>query len=168
MTPQPPIPRSKTPPRCHATRAALQQAVADTITRITETRSRLEQLQSRVRTAEDAHDVENETYGMTRAQMDAVDQKVIEAQRLLNQARNALRAAGLEDVEARITHLQRQLKTAEEHARKTGVAKGIALHQREAARTGARPPRADAAQETGAHLDERNKAFGALLACRRR
>ncbi|HEY7850797.1 MAG TPA: SbcC/MukB-like Walker B domain-containing protein, partial [Ktedonobacterales bacterium] len=144
------------------TRAALQQAVADTITRITETRSRLEQLQSRVRTAEDAHDVENETYGMTRAQMDVVDQKVIEAQRLLNQARNALRAAGLEDVEARITHLQKQLKTAEDHARKTGVAKGIALHQREAAKQ-ERDQHAQTAQETGRHLDERNKAFGALL-----
>ena len=143
-------------------RSALQQAVADTITRITETRSRLEQLHARVRTAEDAHDVESETYGMARAQMDAVDQKVIEAQRLLNQARNALRAAGLEDVEARITQLQRQLKAAEEHARKTGVAKGIALHQQEAAR-GERDHQAEGAQETARLLDERNTAFGALL-----
>lgn len=143
-------------------RAALQQAVADTITRVTETRSRLEQLRSRVRTAEDAHDVENETYGMARAQMDVVDQKVIEAQRLLNQARNALRAAGLEDVEARITHLQKQLKTAEEHARKTGVAKGIALHQQDAAKQ-ERDHQAQAAQETTRALDERNTAFGALL-----
>jgi energy-coupling factor transporter ATP-binding protein EcfA2 len=143
-------------------RAALQQAVADTITRITETRSRLEQLHSRVRTAEDAHDVESETYGMARAQMDTLDQKVIEAQRLLNQARNALRAAGLEDVEARITQLQRQLKAAEEHARKTGVAKGIAMHQQDAAKL-ERDHQAQAAEQTTHHLNERNTAFGALL-----
>lgn len=143
-------------------RAALQQAVADTITRINETRSRLEQLNSRVRTAEDAHDVESETYGMARAQMDGVDQKVIEAQRLLNQARNALRAAGLEDVEARITQLQRQLKAAEEHARKTGVAKGIALHQQDAAKQ-ERDHQAQAAEQTTHQLNERNTAFGALL-----
>jgi energy-coupling factor transporter ATP-binding protein EcfA2 len=143
-------------------RAALQQAVADTITRITETRSRLEQLHSRVRTAEDAHDVEGETYGMARAQMDGVDQKVIEAQRLLNQARNALRAAGLEDVEARITQLQRQLKAAEEQARKTGVAKGIALHQQDAAKQ-ERDHQAQTAEQATHQLNERNTAFGALL-----
>jgi energy-coupling factor transporter ATP-binding protein EcfA2 len=143
-------------------RAALQQAVADTITRINETRSRLEQLHSRVRTAEDAHDVESETYGMARAQMDGVDQKVIEAQRLLNQARNALRAAGLEDVEARITQLQRQLKAAEEQARKTGVAKGIALHQQDAAKH-ERDQQAQTAEQTTHQLNERNTAFGALL-----
>jgi energy-coupling factor transporter ATP-binding protein EcfA2 len=143
-------------------RGALQQAVADTITRITETRSRLEQLHSRVRTAEDAHDVENETYGMARAQMDTVDQKVIEAQRLLNQARNALRAAGLEDVEARITQLQKQLKAAEEHARKTGVAKGIALHQQDAAKQ-ERDHQAQTAEHATHQLSERNTAFGGLL-----
>ncbi len=143
-------------------RAALQQAVADTITRITETRSRLEQLHSRVRTAEDAHDVESETYGMARAQMDTLDQKVIEAQRLLNQARNALRAAGLEDVEARITQLQRQLKAAEENARKTGVAKGIALHQQDAAKQ-ERDHQAQTAEQATHQLNERNTAFGALL-----
>ncbi|HKW20457.1 MAG TPA: SbcC/MukB-like Walker B domain-containing protein, partial [Ktedonobacterales bacterium] len=143
-------------------RAALQQAIADTITRINETRSRLEQLHSRVRTAEDSHDVESETYGMARAQMDGVDQKVIEAQRLLNQARNALRAAGLEDVEARITQLQRQLKAAEEQARKTGVAKGIALHQQDAAKQ-ERDQQAQTAEQTTHQLNERNTAFGALL-----
>ncbi|MGE5334997.1 MAG: SbcC/MukB-like Walker B domain-containing protein, partial [Nitrososphaerota archaeon] len=143
-------------------RAALQQAIADTITRITETRSRLEQVRSRVRNAEDAHDVEAETYGMARAQMDTADQQVVEAQRLLNQARNALRAAGLEDVEARITQLQRQLKTAEEHARKAGVAKGIALHQQDAAKQ-ERDHHAQAAQEAAHQLDGRNTAFGALL-----
>ena len=72
-----------------------------------------------------------------------------EAQRLLNEARNALRQAGLEDVEARITQLQRRLKTAEDHARKTGVAKGIALHQLEAAKQ-ERDQHAQTAQETGA------------------
>ena len=44
---------------------------------------------------------------------------------------------GLENVETRITQLQRRLKEAEERARQTGVAKGIALHQLEAARTSA-------------------------------
>ena len=141
--------------------------MADTITRITETRSRLEQLHSRVRTAEDAHDVEGETYGMARAQMDGVDQKVIEAQRLLNQARNALRAAGLEDVEARITHLQRQLKAAEEQARKTGVAKGIALHQLEAAKQ-ERDHQAQTAQQATTPARRAQHRLWRAAACRRR
>ena len=64
-----------------------------------------------LRSAEDAHDVENESlrHG-ARADASRWTRRRIEAQRLLNQARNALRAAGLEDVEARITQLQRQLK----------------------------------------------------------
>ncbi len=110
-------------------RLTLSEAVADAVTRAGETRSRLAQLRTRLRSAEDAHGAESEVYGMARAHMDEADNEVQEAQRILNQARNALQAAGLENVEVRITQLQRRLKSAEERARQTGVAKGIALHQ---------------------------------------
>ena len=99
---------------------------------------------------------------MTRAHMDAGGPDVHEAQRLLNQARNALQAAGLQDVEARITQLQRRLKTAEERARQLGVAKGIALHQLEAAHQ-TRTQQAQTAEHAEKQLAERNNAFGALL-----
>src|SRR5262249_22372837 len=129
-----PYPALSDPANLGRARQALAQAVTDTITRATETRGRLDALRTRLHSAEETHDVENEAYGMARAHGEQADQNVLEAQRLLNQARNALRAAGLEDVEARITLLQRQLKTAEERARQCGVAKGIALHRLEAAR----------------------------------
>ncbi|MEO7001656.1 MAG: ATP-binding protein, partial [Ktedonobacterales bacterium] len=143
-------------------RAALGQAVADTITRAAETRGRLAQLGGRLRAAEESHDAETEAYGMARARMGDMDRAVEEAQRLLNEARNALRAAGLENVEARITQLQRRLQQAEEQARQAGVAKGIALHQLEATRQ-MRSEHARAAQAASKLLDNRNTAFGALL-----
>ena len=66
---------------------------------------------TRVRSAEDTHDAESESlrHG-ARAHASRWIRRCSEAQRILNQARNALRAAGLENVEARITQLQRQLK----------------------------------------------------------
>ncbi|MBF6591135.1 MAG: hypothetical protein IVW57_11500, partial [Ktedonobacterales bacterium] len=143
-------------------RATLAQAIADTIARATETRGRLTQLRTQLRTAEDDHGAEREAHGMARARMEQVDAKTREAQRLLNQARGALRDAGLEDFETRITHLQRRLKTTEERARQTGVAKGIALHQLEAARQ-AQVARAQAAEQSAAALAERNGAFSQLL-----
>lgn len=155
-------PALKDPAMLVRARAALAQAVADTLTRATETRSRLDQLRSRLHNAEESHDVESESYGMARAHLDQADIKVEEAQRLLNQARNALRAAGLEGVETRITQLQRRLKAAEEHARKTGVAKGIALHQQEAAQH-ERDRHARAAEVASRQLAMRNEEFGALL-----
>jgi hypothetical protein len=143
-------------------RLALTQAVADAVTRAGETRGRLSQLRTRLRAAEDSHGAESEVYGMARVHMDQVDQEVQEAQRLLNQARGALQAAGLQNVEARISQLQRRLKSAEERARQTGVAKGIALHQVESARQ-TRVSRAATAETAARKLDERNAAFAALL-----
>ncbi|MGZ3582136.1 MAG: SbcC/MukB-like Walker B domain-containing protein [Ktedonobacterales bacterium] len=143
-------------------RLTLTQAVADAVTRAGETRARLAQLRTRLRSAEDAHGADFEVYGMVRAHMDQMDNEVQEAQRLLNQARGALQAAGLQNVEARITQLQRRLKTAEERARQTGVAKGIALHQVESAKQ-ARDAKATVAHDAAKHLDARNAAFGALL-----
>ena len=143
-------------------RQALGQALADTVTRAAETRGRLAQLGARLRSAEETHSAENEAYGMARAYLDQCERKTQEAQRLLNEARNALRAAGLEDFEARITQLQRRLKAAEDQARKAGVAKGIALHQLEAAQH-ARQTSAEAASRATAALDQRTAAFGALL-----
>jgi hypothetical protein len=99
---------------------------------------------------------------MARAHMDQVDREAQEAQRLLNQARGALQAAGLQDVESRISQLQRRLKTAEERARQTGVAKGIALHQVESARQ-AREAKATTAAATTKQMEERNAAYGRLL-----
>ena len=145
---------------CHGTRSPRRWP--DTITRATETRARLDALRTRLRSAEDTHGAENEVYGMARAHRDQVDAEVQEAQRLLNQARNALQAAGLENVEARITQLQRRLKEAEEQARKTGIAKGIALHRLEAAQQ-ERAAKAELAAAAAKHLDARNNAFGALL-----
>ena len=97
----------------HLTRSrlTLSEAVADAVTRAAETRNRLSQLRTRLRSAEDSHGAENEVYGMARAHMEEVDNEVQEAQRILNQARSALQAAGLQNVEARITQLQRRLKT---------------------------------------------------------
>ncbi|WIG58786.1 MAG: hypothetical protein OJF49_001532 [Ktedonobacterales bacterium] len=143
-------------------RAALAQAVADAGARAGETRARLTQLHTRLRSAEESHGAEYEVYGMARAQMDTTDHDVQEAQRLLNQARSALHAAGLQDVEARITQLQRRLKAAEERARQTAVARGIAMHQMEAAKQ-ARETHAATAADANAQLQKRNTAFGALL-----
>jgi hypothetical protein len=157
-----PYPALADPANLGRARQALGQAVADTITRAAETRGRLDALRTRLRSAEETHDVEHEAYGMTRAHMEQVDQNVLEAQRLLNQARNALRAAGLENVEARITQLQRQLKAAEERARQCGVAKGIALHQLESARQ-THAQQSQAAERAEKQLAERNHAFGTLL-----
>ena len=143
-------------------RLALAQSVADAGTRAQETRGRMTQLRTRLRSAEDGHGTEAEVYGMARAHMDAVDNEVSEAQRLLNQARSALQAAGLQNVEARISQLQRRLKESEERARQTGVAKGIALHQLDAARQ-AQSAQAAQATEAEKKLAQRNAAFGALL-----
>jgi hypothetical protein len=144
-------------------RLAVSQAVADAIARSAETRSRLAQAQVNTRAAEDAHGAEAESFEMARTHREQVEQKAQEAQRILNDARNALRKAGLENVETRITQLQRRLKEAEERARQTGVAKGIALHQLEAAR-GAHAQQETLAQQAAAHFAERSEAFGALLA----
>ena len=157
-----PFPSLADPANLTRAKQALGQAIADSIIRSTETRGRLSQLQTRLHSAEDTHSVEREAHGLTRAHMSQVDAKVQEAQRLLNQARNAVRDAGLENVEARLTQLQTRLKAAEDHARQKGVAKGIALHQLEAARA-ARKERADAAHHAAAVLAERNTAIGALL-----
>src|SRR5262249_54272409 len=143
-------------------RLTLSQVAADAVTRAAETRGRLTHLHTRLRSAEVGHGAEGEVYGMARAHLDQVDREVQEAQRVLNQARAALQKAGLQDVETRITHLQRRLKASEDHARKTGVAKGIALHQVEAARH-ARETAATVADEVAKKLHARTGAFGALL-----
>jgi DNA repair exonuclease SbcCD ATPase subunit len=143
-------------------RSALHQAAADAIARAGEARGRLAQMRTRLRSAEESQGAEFEAFGLARAQMGATETKVQEAQRLLNEARSALRKAGLENVEARITQLQRRLKAAEERARATGVAKGIALHQLEAART-AREQRDTVAREAAALFAGKSEAFAALL-----
>ena len=143
-------------------RQALAQALADAVARAAETRGRLTQLGARLRSAEETHSAENEGYGMARAYLDQCDHKAQEAQRLLNEARNALRAAGLEDFEARITQLQRRLKATEEQARKAGVAKGIAIHQLDAAKQ-ARETQAQTSARAATALEQRNAAFAALL-----
>jgi hypothetical protein len=157
-----PFPALADPMSLARARSSLQQAAVDASARASEAHGRFAQMRTRLRSAEESHGAEYEAFGLARTQMDAADQKVQEAQRLLNDARSALRKAGLENVEARITQLQRRLKAAEEHARQTGVAKGIALHQLEAARS-ARAQRDAVAQEAAAHFAERSEAFGALL-----
>jgi energy-coupling factor transporter ATP-binding protein EcfA2 len=150
------------PAQLAGARRALAQAVADGVTRAGETRNRLTQLRTRLRSAEDTHGAEREAHGMARTQMDQADAAVQEAQRLLNQARRALQAAGLQNVEAHITQLQRRLKAAEERAHQTAVARGIATHQLEAARQ-ARDAKAAAAETEAKRLQQRNAAFAALL-----
>jgi len=157
-----PFPALADPAILPRARSTLQQAAADAIARARETQGRLAQMRTRLRSAEEAHGAEFESFGLSRAQMDATEAKVQEAQRLLNEARSALRKAGLENVEARITQLQRRLKAAEERARATGVAKGISLHQLDAART-AREQRDAAAHEAAGQFAARSGAFGALL-----
>jgi DNA repair exonuclease SbcCD ATPase subunit len=150
------------PARLPAARLALGHAVADAVARAAEARGRLSQLQTRLRSAEETRGAETEVHDMARAHQQQADDTVGEAQRLLNQARQALRAAGLENVEARMSQLQRRLKETEERARQLGVAKGVALHQLEAARQ-ARDAQAEAAEAATRLLGERNHAFGALL-----
>ncbi|HEU5343378.1 MAG TPA: SbcC/MukB-like Walker B domain-containing protein [Ktedonobacterales bacterium] len=143
-------------------RQTLGQALADAESRAAETRGRLNQLGVRLRSAEETHSAESESYSMARAYLDQCDHKAQEAQRLLNEARQALRAAGLENFEARITQLQRRLKQAEEQARKAGVAKGIAIHQLDAAKQ-ARETQAQASAKAAKALEQRSAAFAALL-----
>jgi energy-coupling factor transporter ATP-binding protein EcfA2 len=150
------------PTQLARSRLTLGQAVADAVTRGGETRSRLSQLRTRLRSAEDSHGAESEVFTMAREHLDQMDNEVQEAQRVLNQARSALQAAGLQNVEARITQLQRRLKAAEERARQTGVAKGIALHRVDSAKQVQALAQVEA-EKAGGHLHTRNTAFGALL-----
>jgi|GEM_PF-1262618 len=151
------------PARLPTARAAVAQAIADALNRAAEARTRLAQLQSRLRSAEETRSAEAEAFGSARAHMTQADRAVEEAQRLLAAARGSLRAAGLENVENRMTELQTRLRTAQEIARQMGVAKGIALHQLEA-----NQQRYDAAireaKVAGQQLTERNGHFAQLLA----
>lgn len=146
-----------------AARAAVGQAIADASARAGETRGRLALLRTRLRAAQDDQGAENEAFGMAHARMEQVDSKIGEAQRVLNDARTALRTAGLDDVETHMTQLQRRLKATEEHARAAGVAKGIALHQLDAARQ-AHAALAQDSRSADTLLAERSTAFGTLLA----
>ncbi len=151
------------PERLPQVRKSVNQAVADALNRATEARSRLVQLQSRQRAAEEARGAEAEAFGQTRAQMAQADRDVEEAKRLLATARGSLRAAGLENVEIRLTELQQRLRSAQESARQMGVARGVALHQLDA--TQQRFDAATAESQTAAkQLAERNQHFGDLLA----
>jgi energy-coupling factor transporter ATP-binding protein EcfA2 len=150
------------PARLPGARAAVAQAVADSVARVAEARGRLSHMQVRLRSAEETRGAESEVYGMARAHLQQADAAVDEAQRLLDQARKALRAAGLENVEARITQLQRRLKETEERARQMGVAKGVALHQLEASRQ-SREAQASATAAASRLLEERSAAFALLL-----
>jgi energy-coupling factor transporter ATP-binding protein EcfA2 len=143
-------------------RHTVAQAAADAIARAAESRGRLGNMQTRLRTVEDAHGAEAEVFGMARAYQQQTDEAVDIARRTLEQARSALRAAGLENVEARITQLQRRLKETEERARQLGVKKGIALHQLDAARQ-QRAAQATGAEEAARQMDARTAAFAAVL-----
>jgi hypothetical protein len=151
------------PAKLAPARHAVTQAVADALNRAGEARGRLVQLQSRLRSAEESRSAEAEAFGQARAHLAQADRDVDEAQRLLAAARGSLRAAGLENVELRMTDLQQRLKQAQEAARQMGVAKGVALHQLAAMQT-----RYDAATSEAktaqAHLNERNQHFADLLA----
>jgi hypothetical protein len=143
-------------------RHTVAQAAADAVARAAESRGRLVHMQSRLRTVEDAHGAESEVFGMARAYQQQTDEAVDVARRTLEQARSALRAAGLENVEARITQLQRRLKETEERARQLGVNKGIALHQLDAAKQ-QRAARASGAEEAAREMDARTADFAAVL-----
>ncbi len=144
-------------------RQAVSQAVADALNRAAEARSRLGQLQSRLRAAEETRAAEAEAFGQARALLAQADKDAEEAQRLLATARGSLRDAGLENVEQRLTELQQRLKVAQEAARQMGVNKGVALHQLEAAQARYEAATNDARQARQ-HLDERNHHFADLIA----
>jgi len=157
-----PYPALSDPAALSRGRSTLQQAAADALARAGETRGRMAQMRTRLRSAEEAHGAEGEAARLARAQMADAEAKAQEAQRMLNDARQALRRAGLEKIETRITQLQRRLKEAEERARATGVAKGIALHQLEAARA-AREQQNRLAEQAAGAFAARSEAFAALL-----
>lgn len=150
------------PGRLGPARLTLAQAVADALNRANEARGRLAQLQTRLRAAEEARSAEAEAFGQARSLMAQADKDVDEAQRFLAEARGMLRAAGLENVEVRLTELQQRLKSAQEVARQMGVAKGVALHQLDATQA-----RCEIAQNehkvAQKHLGERNAHFADLL-----
>src|SRR5262249_37782752 len=81
-----PYPALADPASLARARLTLSQAVADASARAAETRGRLGQLRSRLRSAEDGHGAESEVYGMARAYLDQVEREAQEAQRVLNQA----------------------------------------------------------------------------------
>jgi hypothetical protein len=150
------------PAQLSRSRLTLGQVVADAVTRAGETRSRVTQLRTRLRSAEDSHGADSEAFAMAREHLEQMDNEVQEAQRVLNQARSALQKAGLQNFEARITQLQRRLKEAEERARQTGVAKGIALHRVDSARRVQSEALVES-EKASRHLHARSTAFGALL-----
>ncbi len=143
-------------------RLLVAQSVSDAINRAAEMRQRLASLQARLRSAEESYAAEEESYGIARAALSDADKAADDAQKLLMSARNALRDAGLENVEARITDLQKRLKTTQDRARQLGVAKGVALHQLEASQQRFENC-AQSAQEQSAKLKDRNQHFGELL-----
>jgi hypothetical protein len=150
------------PAKLGPARLAVTQAIADALARATEARGRLAQLHQRLRGAEEARAAENEAFGQARSLLAQADRDADEAKRLLEIARGSLRAAGLDNVELRLTELQQRLKAAQEVARQMGVNKGVALHQFDATQQ-----RFDVAQnETKTakqHLEERNGHFAAVL-----
>ena len=150
------------PAKLPQARQAVAQAVADALSRATEARGRLTQLQSRLRAAEETRSAEAEAFGGARAHMAQADRDVEEAQRLLSAARGSLRAAGLENVEQRMTELQQRLRSAQEIARQMGVAKGVALHQLDAMQKRYETATRDA-KESSTKLNERNQHFADLL-----
>jgi len=150
------------PTRLPQARLAVAQAVADVLNRATEARGRLAQLQSRQRSAEESRAAEAEAFGSARAHMTQADRDADEAQRLLTTARGSLRAAGLENVEQRMTELQHRLRSAQETARQLGVAKGVALHQLDAMQQRFDLATAEA-KGANQHLAERNQHFADLL-----
>jgi DNA repair exonuclease SbcCD ATPase subunit len=152
----------KDPARLPQARQAVAQAVADALSRATEARERLVQLATRARAAEETRAAEAEAFGQARSLLADADRNAEEAQRILTAARGSLRAAGLENVEQRITELQQRLRQAQEHARQMGVQKGVALHQLDAAQSRFDAATGDA-QQARQQLDERNQHFGDLL-----
>ncbi len=150
------------PTRLAQARKSVSQAVADALNRAVEARARLAQLQTRLRAAEEARTAEAEAFGQSRAHLAQADRDVDEAKRILTAARGSLRAAGLDNVELRMTELQQRLRTAQEKARQMGVQRGVALHQLDAAQQRFASATADA--ETAAkQMAERNGHFEALL-----
>ncbi len=151
------------PAKLAPARHAVMQAVADALNRASEARGRLVQLQSRLRSAEEARSAEAEAFGQARAHLAQADRDVDEAQRFLATARGSLRDAGLENVEQRMTELQQRLRQAQELARQMGVAKGVALHQFDAMQQ-RHEVAVTEAKTSAQHLTERNQHFAALLA----
>src|SRR5487761_1991314 len=136
-------------------RRALARALAAAVARAAETRGRLAQLGARLRSAEETHSAESEAYGMARAYLDQCDHKAQEAQRLLNEARNARRASHRFSGGSRRLRSRRARQESPRGSPSTSSTQQSKRAERRSRLARARPPRSKRATPPSPHCSTR-------------